>query len=296
MPLRLRSSISRIVGCTIVLLVVIVPLQALADEPLIGGAEASLPTAGVVTEVVETVEVIEEVEPAAEMVEVVEPAAEVVEVVEPVAEVAAEVGQTAGGAVESVGDAAAEVVNEAPTVEEAQGAAGNASGQVQGNAGAAANNTSTSGGSAADAIAGSGGSTDTGASPGAGKQAAHGAQPTDERITVASTGSAWRRTHFARLGVVVPAASFLFQPLTLQGNPADEPEVDPCEDDPGLACLGLLFGIGEFAEAGKEILGLFLAATGVALRGLIVLAFALLLAGVIALSIAPRRATPRGTG
>lgn len=286
MPPRLRSSISRIVGSTIVLLVVVVPLQALANEPLIGGAEASLPTAGVVTEIVETVEVIEEVEPAAEVVEVVEPAAEV----------AAEVGQTAGGAVESVGDAAAEVVNEAPTVEEAQRAAGNASGQVQGNAGAAANNESASGGSAADAIAGSGGSADLGASPGAGKQAEHGAQPKDERITVATTGSTWRRTHFARLGVVVPAASFLYEPLTLQGSSADETEVDPCEDDPGLACLGLLFGIGEFAEAGSDILGLFLAATGVALRGLIVLAFALLLAGVVALSIAPRRATPRGTG
>ena len=96
--------------------------------------------------------------------------------------------------------------------------------------------------------------------------------------------------------MVVPAASFLYQPLTLQGSSADEPEVDPCEDDPGLACLGLLFGIGEFAEAGGDVLGLFLAATGVVLRGLIVLAFALLLAGVVALSIAPRRATPRGTG
>jgi hypothetical protein len=96
--------------------------------------------------------------------------------------------------------------------------------------------------------------------------------------------------------VVVPAASFLYQPLTLQGGPADEPEVDPCEEDPGLACLGLLFGIGDFAEAGGDVLGLFLAATGVALRGLIFLAFALLLAGVVALSIAPRRATNVETG
>ena len=102
--------------------------------------------------------------------------------------------------------------------------------------------------------------------------------------------------HFARLGVVVPATSFLYQPVTLPGEPADDAEVDPCEEDPGLACLGLLFGIGEFAEAGGNVLGLFLAGTGVVLRGLIVIAFALLFAGIVALSIAPRRATNAGAG
>jgi hypothetical protein len=102
--------------------------------------------------------------------------------------------------------------------------------------------------------------------------------------------------HFARLGVVVPTTSLLYQPVTLPGGPADDAEVDPCEEDPGLACLGLLFGIGEFAEAGGNVLGLFLAGTGVVLRGLIVIAFALLFAGIVALSIAPRRATNAGTG
>lgn len=285
MPIRLRSRIHRVIGITIALLVVVVPLQALADEPLIESAvETASPTVGVVEDVVEPV------------------ADTVGDVVEAPAQIVDEVGETAGGAVEEVGDSTTEVVNEVPTVDEAQEAAGNTSGQVQGQAGAAVNNASGGGGSAVGAIAGSGGSTAAEASPGAGKepgnqkQAPHRDQQKVERITVASTGSAWRRMHFARLGVVVPATSFLYQPVTLQAGPAGEPEVDPCEDDPGLACLGLLFGIGEFAEAGGDVLGLFLAASGVALRGLIVLAFALLLAGVVALSIAPRRATYGGTG
>lgn len=285
MPIGLRSRIHRVIGITIALLVVVVPLQALADEPLIGSAvETASPTVGVVEDVVEPV------------------ADTVGDVVEAPAQIVDQVGETAGGAVEEVGDSTTEVVNEVPTVDEAQEAAGNTSGQVQGQAGAAVNNASGGGGSAVGAIAGSGGSTAAEASPGAGKepgnrnQAPHRDQPKDERITVASTGSAWRRMHFARLGVVVPATSFLYQPVTLQAGPAGEPEVDPCEDDPGLACLGLLFGIGEFAEAGGAVLGLFLATSGVALRGLIVLAFALLLAGVVALSIAPRRATHARTG
>lgn len=280
MPIRLRSRIHRVIGMTITLLVVVVPLQALADEPLIESAvETASPTVGVVEDVVE---------PVADTVgDVVEAPAQIVDVV----------GETAGGAVEEVGDSTTEVVNEVPTVDEAQEAAGNTSGQVQENVGAA----SGAGGTAVDENAGSGSSTDTEASPGGGKDPSDGKQAphrnqTNDEITVASTGSAWRRMHFARLGVVVPAPSFLYQPITLPGGSADEPVVDPCEDDPGLACLGLLFGLGEFAEAGGDVLGLFLAATGVALRGLIVLAFALLLAGIVALSIAPRRATPGGMG
>jgi hypothetical protein len=290
MPLRLRSRISRMLGCTIALLVVLVPFHALADEPLIEGAGVAAPT-GAVNNLVEPMTVVVE--------EVVEPSAEVVEeVVEPPAEVANDVEEAAEGAVGDVGDATAEVVTEAPTVEETEEAAGNASGQVQENVNAAVSETSQNGEGATGAIAGDrseGAGTD--ASAGGGKSTSGVKErPQDdrqaaERIEIASTGPAWRRMHFARLGVAVPATSFPYQPMTLPGGPAGEPEVDPCEDDPGLACLGLLFGIGEFAEAGGDVLGLFLAATGVALRGLIFLALALLLAGVVALSIAPRRAT-----
>lgn len=64
MPLRLRSRIARIIGCTIALLVVAVPLHAMEDEPLIDGAAVASPT---LTDVVEpTTEVVEDdVEPAA---------------------------------------------------------------------------------------------------------------------------------------------------------------------------------------------------------------------------------------
>jgi hypothetical protein len=281
-----------VIGCAIALLVVVIPLQALADEPLLAETEAASSTA--VPQVVEPVEeVVEEVVEPVE--EVVEPTEEVVEVVE----------ETAGGAVEDVEDATAEVVDQAPTVEETEEAAGNASGQVQENANAAANDVSQNGASATGAVADDGpdGATATGAAQtGGGKDPSdakgrhHDDRQVAERATVASTGSAWRRMHFARLGVVVPATSFLYQPVTLPGGLADDAEVDPCEDDPGLACLGLLFGIGDFAEAGGDVLGLFVAATGVALRGLIVFAFALLFAGVIALSIAPRRSMNTRSG
>ena len=281
MPSRLRSGIRRVIGCAIALLVVVIPLQALADEPLLAEVEAASSTA--LPQVVEPVEEVVE--------EVVEPTDEVVEVVE----------ETAGGVVEDGEDATVEVVDQAPTVEET----GNASGQVQEEINTAVNDVSQNGASATGVVADDGpdGATATGAAQaGGGKESSdakgrhHDDRQVAERTTVASTGSAWRRMHFARLGVVVPATSFLYQPVTLASGPADDAEVDPCEEDPGLACLGLLFGIGDFAEAGRGVLGAFLAATGVALRGLIVIAFALLFAGVVSLSIAPRRAMNTRSG
>jgi hypothetical protein len=291
MPIRLRSTIPRIIGYTIALLIVVIPLQAFADEPLIDASvEPASTTVGVVEDVVEPV--------AADVDDAVEPVAD--DVAEPTAEVVVDVGATAGAAVEELDDATAAVVNEAPTVEETEAAVGNASGQVQENAHAAVNDVSQNGGSATGAIAGdqSDGATATQAAPaGGGKEPRpQRDRPDAERITITSAGPAWRRMHFARLGMTVPTASYLYQPVTLRSGQADEPGDDPCEQDPGLACLGLLFGIGEFAESGGGVLGLFLAATGVALRGLIFLAFALLLAGVITLSIAPKRATPGAMG
>jgi hypothetical protein len=296
MPIRLRSAIRRTIGCAIALLVVFIPLQALADEPLLAEAEAASSSA--LPQVVEPVEEVVE--------EVVEPTEEVVEeVVEPTEEVVDDVGDTTGAAVEVVEETTAEVVDQTPTVEETEEAAGNASGQVQENANAAVNDVSQNAGSATGAVAedrpeaaAATGAAQTGGDkqPSDAKERRHDDRQDAERTTVASTGSAWRRMHFARLGVVVPATSFLYQPVMLAGGPADDPEVDPCEEDPGLACLGLLFGIGDFAEAGGDVLGLFIAATGVALRGLIVFAFALLFAGVVALSIAPRRAMNTRSG
>lgn len=50
MPRQLRSRIARILGCAIALLVVAVPIHALADEPLIEGAAVASPS---LTDVVE---------------------------------------------------------------------------------------------------------------------------------------------------------------------------------------------------------------------------------------------------
>jgi hypothetical protein len=61
-----------------------------------------------------------------------------------------------------------------------------------------------------------------------------------------------------------------------------EARTDPCEHDGSLVCLGVLYGLGEFADAGTEVLGI-LVTTGAAVIGLMVLAAGLAVAGAWAL-------------
>jgi hypothetical protein len=81
------------------------------------------------------------------------------------------------------------------------------------------------------------------------------------------------------------------------GGPIAEPgqnaaQADPCEQDESLVCLGVLYGLGEFADAGTEVLGV-LVTTGAAVVGLLVLAAGLAVAGVWAL-VASTSAGPAG--
>ena len=73
------------------------------------------------------------------------------------------------------------------------------------------------------------------------------------------------------------------------GSGGQEPTTDPCELDQRLVCLGLLFGLGEFADTGARVLGDVLASTGVGVIGLMALTAMLLIAGSAALAASSRR-------
>jgi hypothetical protein len=63
---------------------------------------------------------------------------------------------------------------------------------------------------------------------------------------------------------------------------------DPCESDQGLVCLGVLYGLGDFADVGAKVIA-SLAQTGFAVLGLAALALLLAIAGSLALAVSSRR-------
>jgi hypothetical protein len=63
---------------------------------------------------------------------------------------------------------------------------------------------------------------------------------------------------------------------------------DPCESDQRLVCLGLLYGLGDFADVGAKLIA-SLVQTGVGVLGLVALALLLAIAGSSALAASSRR-------
>ena len=63
---------------------------------------------------------------------------------------------------------------------------------------------------------------------------------------------------------------------------------DPCEFDQRLVCLGLLYGLGDFADVGAKVIA-SLAQTGVGVIGLAALALLLAIAGSSAVAASSRR-------
>jgi hypothetical protein len=63
---------------------------------------------------------------------------------------------------------------------------------------------------------------------------------------------------------------------------------DPCEFDQRLVCLGLLYGLGDFADVGGKVIA-SLAQTGVGVLGLAALALLLAIAGSSAVAASSRR-------
>jgi len=63
---------------------------------------------------------------------------------------------------------------------------------------------------------------------------------------------------------------------------------DPCDSDQSLVCLGLLYGLGDFADVGAKVIA-NLAQTGVGVIGLAALALLLAIAGSSAVAASSRR-------
>jgi len=78
---------------------------------------------------------------------------------------------------------------------------------------------------------------------------------------------------------IVPAIVAWSDSIAQRGQGA---QTDPCEQDESLVCLGVLYGLGEFADAGTEVLGV-LVTTGASVIGLVMLAAGLAVAGAWAL-------------
>ena len=63
---------------------------------------------------------------------------------------------------------------------------------------------------------------------------------------------------------------------------------DPCESDQRLVCLGLLYGLRDFADVGATVIA-SLAQTGIGVLGLAALALLLAIAGSSAVAASSRR-------
>jgi hypothetical protein len=63
---------------------------------------------------------------------------------------------------------------------------------------------------------------------------------------------------------------------------------DPCESDQRLVCLGVLYGLGDFADVGANVIA-NLGQTGIAVLGLAALTLLLAIAGTSALAASSRR-------
>ena len=289
-----RLWFARAVFCVLGVLLLSLPAQALADGVVLGGV------GDVIDDVTESAgDAVEEV--TDEVDAIVEPVNEgASDVVEPVTE---EVGDVAGSVTDSVGDAVDEAtgtVDEA--VEEVSGAVDDVTDGVSDAAGTA--------GGAADGVTGSWDQTvASGPSASTDGQGGDGStEPTTSGPGASSTGSSsptggarWMHREVDRpyfrwdfsgdvLGMRVPSAQIV------EGGSG--PNEDPCNDDVQLVCLGLLYGLGDFADTPAQVLGL-LATTGIGVIALVKLAVGLGIAGSTAL-VRSRRygaaATVGGTG
>ena len=63
---------------------------------------------------------------------------------------------------------------------------------------------------------------------------------------------------------------------------------DPCESDQRLVCLGVLHGLGDFADVGAKVIA-SLGQSGIAVLGLAALTLLLAIAGSSALAASSRR-------
>lgn len=197
------------------------------------------------------------------------------------------VGDTAGGVTDAVVDPVDEVTDAVDdTVDGVTQAVDDTVDAVTEATSNAANGAASAAGAAASSATASGGEGQAGSSE------SETGRPGDRRASPPSGGQpepvASARVPYG-LREPMPA-------VVAWSGPFAEPEqggaqTDPCEQDESLVCLGVLYGLGEFADAGTEVLGV-LVTTGVAVIGLMMLAAGLAVAGAWALVAA--RTTPAG--
>ena len=278
-----RLWVARGVFCLLSVLLLSLPAQALADGVLPGGVgeviddvtdgagQAVGDAAGSATEA------------AGDVIE--ETTGTVDDVVEETTET---VGDVVEETTETVDEVAGEVVG---TVDEITDEAD----AVAGTVGGAANSVAGS----SEAIAGgsSGSSDGAGGDGTASVEAAIGSDGVGSGSTLPLGGARWMRREIDRpyfwwdfsgdaLGLWVASAQ------TVEGDTG--PNEDPCDSDSQLVCLGLLYGLGDFADTPAQVLG-FLATTGIGVFALMILAVGLGLAGSVAL-VGSRYGTPATVG
>jgi hypothetical protein len=110
-----------------------------------------------------------------------------------------------------------------------------------------------------------------------------------------SVGGSIARSGSSRAGAPRWAALRLSEASYVPGSGIDirsedeEPTAgDPCESDQRLVCLGVLYGLGDFADVGAKVIA-SLGQTGIAVLGLAALALLLAMAGSSALAASSRR-------
>jgi hypothetical protein len=297
-----RSSRWAAVAAVLVAVAFLAPSRALADPPsglgdVVGGVVGGATVTSIVDDVVDVVE--DATEPVADAVEDVtdDVAAAVDDVTETVADAVDEPADSIAGAVDEAVDSVTDAVGGA-----ADGVGGTIDDVTDGAAGAVDDGTGS-----VDEVAGGGGTgavdevAGGGAGSGDGSPSAHDpAMPGDPSPRNVQPRPDARTTTSHRIPTPMDRG---FGPVELGPAPALAPDLvaatgshlrasalaaeDPCVAEPRLVCLGLLFGIGDFVDAGSEVLGT-LALTGFTILLVLAVAGGLLVLGSLALGLSIR--------
>jgi hypothetical protein len=205
-----------------------------------------------------------------------------------VADVPQDLGDATGQVTESAGDATDQVTETAgDATDQVTETAGDATDQVTETAGDATDQVTQTAGDATDQVTQTAGDAIGTSSSGT------------LGDTAAGSGTDYDASkHELTHGVDVPGgiralnsrAEFT-RGVVLTNEVTDEvgEPTDPCEEQPQLVCLGLLYGVGEFADGGAKVLA-FVATTGIAVIGLIAIAVGLGTSGSTLLAMSRRLA------
>jgi hypothetical protein len=205
-------------------------------------------------------------------------------------------GDAVGGATQTVGDttqAAGDAVGGATQAAgDAVGGATQAAGDAVGGATQAAGDaTQTTG----DAIGGATQSASAAVDPGTtSTDAAAGGAPSERKVSATPHQSidpgaiTWRPTNLGSRRLATDADALTAQ----DGARGLDEQSDPCEENVGSVCLGLLYGMGGFQDGAAKVLGL-LVTTGAAVIGLMIISLGLGITGSTLVAVSKRSAVAK---